>query len=64
MYVHELKHPCTPIQNGHPVSNPAFALHAIEIHSNNRDPSGLYGTKGAPFGPTRDVLLSDRHVFR
>ncbi len=49
--------------NGHPVSNPAIALRAVEIHSQGRDPSGLYGTKGAPFGETRTVLLSDRHTF-
>jgi len=49
--------------SGHPVSNPAFALHAVEIHTAERDKSGLYGTKGAPWGPTREVLLSDQVVF-
>jgi hypothetical protein len=48
--------------SGHHVYNPAFAIHAIELHSNQRQGS-LYGIKGAAFGPGRNVLLSDRHLF-
>ncbi len=48
--------------SGHPVVNPAFAIHAIEIHSGVRQGS-LYNPKGAPIGDVRDVLLSDRYLF-
>lgn len=44
--------------NNYTVTNPAFSIHAIEIQSKQRVGS-LYGTKGAPFGETADILLSD-----
>ena len=49
--------------NGHPVSNPAFSLHAIEVHNSQREGRGFYGMKGSPSGPYSDVLLSDRKAF-
>lgn len=49
--------------NGHNVSNPAFAIHAIEVHNTERAGVGFYGMKGSPAGPYRDVLLSDRKSF-
>jgi hypothetical protein len=48
---------------GHHVYSPAFAIHAVEIHSHDRDPSGLYSFKNAPFGEIKTVLLSDRVTF-
>ena len=47
---------------GHPVLDPAFAIHAIELHSTKRVGS-VYELKGSAPGPLRDVLLSDRHLF-
>jgi hypothetical protein len=47
---------------GYEVINPALAIHAIEIHSSQRQ-GKLYATKGSVLGKSKDVLISDQHVF-
>ena len=48
---------------GHIVSNPAFAIHAVEVHNSEREGLRNYSPKNSVVGPVRDVLLSDRMVF-
>jgi hypothetical protein len=50
------------VSNGHPVLNPAFAIHAIEVHSGDRK-ENFYSRKDSPTGPFRNVLLSDVQAF-
>lgn len=47
---------------GYEVTNPAFALHAIELHSVERD-GRLYHAKNSVSGTGRSVLLSDQTQF-
>ena len=47
---------------GYHVINPAFAIHAIELQSFNRQ-GGLYDLKGSAVGDGRNVFLSDKFVF-
>ena len=48
---------------GHIVSNPAFAIHAVEVHNSEREGLGYYSPKNAVVGKARDVLLSDQMLF-
>ena len=50
-------------QNGHIVNNPAFAIHAIEVHNTQREGLGSYTHKNAVLGNGREVLLSDQMIF-
>ena len=50
-------------QNGHIVNNPAFAIHAIEVHNTQREGLGSYTHKNAVSGNGREVLLSDQMLF-
>ena len=47
---------------GYTVTNPAFAIHALELDSINRT-QVLYSTKDAVIGTTSTLLLSDDFVF-
>jgi hypothetical protein len=50
--------------SGHPVQNPAFALHAIEIEvKGTRQSRFLYDSGVAVPGKGQNILLSDRHIF-
>jgi len=47
--------------SGHPLINPSFAIHAIELQTLQR--TGIYDLKGAAMGDVRDVFFSDKHIF-